>query len=133
MFKKLLYSTKAQFISLIIILTLIIGAVTVFLFYNLKLTDTAGAFKNNLLHFTFKTFQYKEAITEFKEAEHKNDLFELRKDKYSEAVFILNEELKKINEDLKKFSKAEKYELLPVISQNENVLNESFDNFILFL
>lgn len=133
MFKKLLNHTHFRLYSLLFLLIIIVSLLTVFILSFFKTISENAIFNNNIIQFSIKTVDYKNAVNEFRDATHKSDLFELKKNTYSEKVFNLIEQLKDINNESITYSQYEFYELLPLLKQNETILNESFTHFELYV
>jgi putative methionine-R-sulfoxide reductase with GAF domain len=133
MFKKLLNHTHFRLYSLLFLLIIIVSFLTVFILSFFKTISENAIFNNYIIQFSIKTVDYKNAVNEFRDATHKSDLFELKKNTYSEKVFNLIEQLKDINNECITYSQYEFYELLPLLKQNETVLSESFTHFELYV
>ena len=133
MLKKIINNTKFQFIALLSILLLSVIGVVIFLIFNLKMINDINVYHGNLNKITVKAVDLKNALINFKTSEHKSEFYELRKDEFSDAVFMKKNELSLINDELLKFKKAEAYEFMPVLMQNQIIFDELEDNFSLYI
>ena len=126
-------NTKFQFITLISILLLSVIGVVIFLISNLRLIDDINLYQENLNKITVKAVELKNVLFDFKTNEHKSEFYELRKDEFSDAVFIKKNNISEINDELLKFKKAEVYGFISLLKQNQIIFDELGDNFSLYV
>ena len=133
MIKKLLKNTGVQFISLISLL--ILSAVFIIFYIGTKVNNLSdiNKFHEELNQFIMISVQLKEDLNTFKTEKHVDEFFELNTDESVKNVFNTRALLFSMNNNLIKYSDAERYEVLPHFQLNEALLNEYSDKFALLI
>ena len=133
MYKNILNNTKFQFVALLTVLIFSVIGVVIFLIYNLRIINDINIYHENLNKITINTVHLKNALDDFKASEHNSDFYELRKDKFSDLVFMKKNELSLINDEMLNFGKADVYEFIPLLKQNQIIFDELEENFSMYL